>query len=82
VHFFGFNPTQVYFMVQESFHGLNLKGGDFFYDVNSPRRLHNHGQMVMQQTASRQLFTLVGPIPGKRGLTPARGSRLAPGVCR
>jgi len=62
-HFFGFNPAQVYFMVQESFHGLNLEGGKFFYDVNSPRRLHNHGQMVMQQTASRQLFTLVGAHP-------------------
>jgi hypothetical protein len=62
-HFFGFNPAQVYFMVQESFHGLNLNRGDFFYDLNSPRRLHNHGQMVMQQTTSRQLFTLVGDHP-------------------
>jgi hypothetical protein len=60
-HFFGFNPAQVYFMVQESFHGLSLKQGNFFYDVNSPRRLHNHGQMVMQQTGDRQLFTLAGP---------------------
>jgi hypothetical protein len=59
-HFFGFNPAQVYFMVQESFHGLSLAQGDFFYDVNSPRRLHNHGQMVMQQTGDHQLFTLAG----------------------
>ena len=29
-HFFGFNPAQVYFMVQESFHGLNLEGRRFF----------------------------------------------------
>ena len=62
-HFFGFNPAQVYFMVQESFHGLNLNRGDFFYDTDSPRRLHNHGQMVMQQTAPRQLFSLVGAHP-------------------
>jgi len=62
-HFFGFNPAQVYFMVQESFHGLNRKGGDFFYDETSPRRLHNHGQMVMQQTMPRQLFCLAGPHP-------------------
>ena len=62
-HFFGFNPAQVYFMVQESFHGLNLKGGNFFYDESSPRRLHNHGQMVLQQTATDQLFTLVGAHP-------------------
>jgi hypothetical protein len=59
-HFFGFNPDQVYFMVQESFHGLNLKGSRFYYDVHSPRRLHNHGQMVMQETMEHQLFSLVG----------------------
>jgi hypothetical protein len=62
-HFYGFNPAQVYFMVQESFHGLNLKGGDFFWDGSSPRRLHNHGQMVMQQTSPHQLFTLEGAHP-------------------
>ena len=59
-HFYGFNPGQVFFMVQESFHGLNLKNGQFFYDESSPRRLHNHGQMVMQQAMDRQLFTLPG----------------------
>jgi hypothetical protein len=65
-HFFGFNPAQVYFMVQESFHGLNLKEGRFFYDVHTPRRLHNHGQMVMQQTSDHQLFTLTGAHPWDR----------------
>ncbi|MGE5348644.1 MAG: hypothetical protein ACM3NP_05110, partial [Actinomycetota bacterium] len=65
-HFFGFNPAQVYFMVQESFHGLNLTGGEFFYDVNSPRRLHNHGQMVMQETMQHQLFSLGGAHPWDR----------------
>ena len=59
-YFFGFNPAHVYFMVQESFHGLNLKDGKFFYDRESPRRLHNHGQMVMQQTGECQLFMLTG----------------------
>jgi hypothetical protein len=57
-HFFGFNPARVHFMVQESFHGLNLQEGKFFYDLHSPRRLHNHGQMVLQQTMDRQLFRL------------------------
>jgi hypothetical protein len=64
--FYGFNPAQVYFMVQESFHGLNLKAGRFFYDVRSPRRLHNHGQMVMQQTLAHQLFSLTGVHPWER----------------
>jgi hypothetical protein len=59
-HFFGFNPYHVFFMIQESFHGLNLSNGKFIYDRESPRHLHNHGQMVMQQTMDRQLFTLVG----------------------
>ncbi|MEJ2672067.1 MAG: hypothetical protein P8168_07680 [Deltaproteobacteria bacterium] len=65
-HFFGFNPAQVFFMVQESFHGLNLKQGRFFYDVSSPRRLHNHGQMVMQQALDRQMFSLEGSHPWEK----------------
>lgn len=65
-HFFGFNRSQVYFMVQQSLHGLNLKDGRFFYDRHSPRRLHNHGQMVMQQAMDRQLFTLEGSHPWNR----------------
>jgi len=60
-HFYGFHPGRVYFMVQQSFHGLNLKDGRFFFDAASPRRLHNHGQMAMQQAMDRQLFTLPGP---------------------
>jgi hypothetical protein len=62
-HFFGFEPSQVYFIAQESFHGLNLQDGRFFYDRQSPCRLHNHGQMVMQQAMDRQLFSLVGTHP-------------------
>jgi hypothetical protein len=65
-HFFGFKPEQVFFMVQEGFHGLNLAGRKFFYDLRSPRRLHNHGQMVMQQTMDRQLFTLAGEHPREK----------------
>ena len=47
-------------MIQKNFHGINLRNGQFFYDHQSPQRLHNHGQMAMQQTMHRQLFTLVG----------------------
>ncbi len=65
-HFYGFDPARVYFLVQESFHGLNLKNGCFFYDTASPRRLHNHGQMVMQQTLDRQLFTWPGGLARER----------------
>ena len=65
-NFFGFNPAQVMFMVQESFEGISLKGGRFFFDPDSPRRLHNHGQMAMQQTARDQVFILEGGDPKAR----------------
>jgi hypothetical protein len=70
-HFYGFNPAQVFFMVQKSFHGLsynNLHG--FFYDEASPRRLHNHGQAVMQQTMEGQVFTLTGARPWEKRYYP------------
>lgn len=54
--FYGFNPYNVYFMVQVSFHGITRKGGDWVYDPQSPRRLHNHGQMLMQTTMDNQVF--------------------------
>jgi hypothetical protein len=57
-HFYEFDPARVYFMVQRSFHGINLASGNFFYDFTSPRRLHNHGHMVMQQTMDHQIFKL------------------------
>jgi hypothetical protein len=65
-HFFGFNPARVSFMVQESFHGINLRGKRFFYDPSTPRRLHNHGQMVLQQTLENQLFSLTGAHPWEK----------------
>ena len=36
-NFFGFRPSQVFFMVQKSYHGLSLKEGRFFYDRQSPQ---------------------------------------------
>ena len=45
--YYGFDPAKVFFMVQKSFHGLNLGQGGWFYDNSSPRRLHNHGQMLI-----------------------------------
>ncbi|MEW5725655.1 MAG: hypothetical protein AB1896_21275 [Thermodesulfobacteriota bacterium] len=54
--FFGFSREKFLFMVQPAFPGLNLREGRFFFDPASPRRLHNHGQMVMQQTADGQVF--------------------------
>lgn len=57
-NFFGFKRNNVFFMVQQKYHGINLINGKFIYDKNTPRRLHNHGQLVMQQTMDDQIFTI------------------------
>ncbi|MFP4403484.1 MAG: hypothetical protein ACLFPJ_03985 [Candidatus Woesearchaeota archaeon] len=57
-NFFGFNRENIMFMVQESFHGITFKDNKYIYDENSPKRLHNHGQMVMQQTIDNQIFKI------------------------
>jgi hypothetical protein len=57
--FYGFSPAQVLFMMQHSFPGLKPdREGVWQVDESSPRLLHNHGQMVMQTTMDRQVFTL------------------------
>lgn len=61
--FFGFEPRRVYFMVQRAFHGISRGEGGFYYDLDSPRRLHNHGQMALQQTMDRQWFWFSGDNP-------------------
>lgn len=57
-NFFGFNRENVLFMVQQPFPGINLKEGKFFFDDSLPPRLHNHGQLVMQETMDDQIFHL------------------------
>lgn len=54
--FFGFKNENVLFMVQKKYHGINLINGKYIYNKNTPKRLHNHGQMVMQQTMDNQIF--------------------------
>jgi hypothetical protein len=56
--FFGFSRRGVLFMIQPMFYGIDLKDGRFFYQTASRKRLHNHGQLVMQETMDDQIFTL------------------------
>ncbi|RJX36091.1 MAG: hypothetical protein C4525_01920 [Desulfarculus sp.] len=56
--FYGFDPAKVLFMVQKSFHGLDLRKGQWVYDLASEPRLHNHGQMLMQSTMEGQIYRL------------------------
>lgn len=56
--YFGFVRENVMFMVQKSFHGIDISAGEPFYDMSHDRhkRLHNHGQMVMQKTHDNAIF--------------------------
>jgi hypothetical protein len=56
--YFGFDRENVFFMVQKSFHGIDLSAGEPFYDMSHDKhkRLHNHGQMVMQKTHDNVVF--------------------------
>ena len=59
-NFFGLNPRKVFFMVQRSFHGMYIKQGCLFYDQTTEKnkRLHNHGQMVMQKAHDNVIFRI------------------------
>ncbi|MBF0509555.1 MAG: hypothetical protein HQK57_11600, partial [Deltaproteobacteria bacterium] len=56
--FFGFRPQNTLFMIQEAFHGVTYDGRQFSFSPDSPALLHNHGQMVMQETIDDQVFYL------------------------
>ena len=58
--FFGFNPKHVYFMVQQSFNGMHIEENKLTFDETSDqnKRLHNHGQLVMQKTHDKSLFRM------------------------
>jgi hypothetical protein len=50
-------PENLWFMAQASYYGLNRQpGGDWYFDGSSPKRLHNHGSMVMQKIMDEQVF--------------------------
>lgn len=55
-NFYGFDPSRVLFMVQKSFHGLDLQDGQWVYDASSALRLHNHGQMLLQTSMDGQIY--------------------------
>ncbi len=56
--FFGFKQDNVYFMIQRAYHGIDLRGDTAFYNRRTPKRLHNHGQIAIQQTYGGQIFSL------------------------
>jgi len=57
-NFFGFSRLNSFFMVQRSYHGISIENNVPIYDKSSPKRLHNHGQMVMQETMDKEIFVL------------------------
>ena len=58
--FFGFNRETVFFMIQKSFSGIEINKGAIFYDESheAHKRLHNHGNMVMQKTHDDSVFVI------------------------
>ncbi|MFO7594385.1 MAG: hypothetical protein R6X15_10125, partial [Pseudomonadota bacterium] len=58
--FYGFMRKNVLFMIQEAYHGIRLDGDEVVYDRFSPRRLHNHGHIAIQQTMPNQVFRIDG----------------------
>ncbi|MBU2547272.1 MAG: hypothetical protein KKB20_02575 [Proteobacteria bacterium] len=56
--FFGFHQRNCLFMVQPAFEGIAIRAGRFVFDPEAPKRLHNHGQLVMQETMDGQIFRL------------------------
>lgn len=54
--FYGFARQNVLFMIQEAYHGINLENNIVFYDGSSPKRLHNHGHIAIEQTMLNQIF--------------------------
>jgi hypothetical protein len=59
-NFFGLSPGNVFFMVQQSFHGIDIKNGRLFYEEGDNKQLHNHGQMAMQRCHDDSIFCLDG----------------------
>ncbi len=66
--FFGLSPKKVLFMIQRSFHGMYIKEGNLYYDQTTEKnkRLHNHGQMMMQKAHDNVFFRVDGKNLGKR----------------
>jgi hypothetical protein len=67
-NFFGLNPKNIYFMIQRSFHGIYIKEGNLYYDRTTERnkRLHNHGQMLMQKVHDNVIFRVDPKNTSKR----------------
>jgi len=66
--FYGFMGHNVLFMIQASYHGINLKDHQVFYDRHAPKKLHNHGHIAIQQTMNNQIF-FITENKGKNYLT-------------
>jgi len=67
-NFFGLNPRNIFFMIQRSFHGIYVKEGSLFYDRTTERnkKLHNHGQLIMQKNHDNVIFRVNSKNTSKR----------------
>jgi hypothetical protein len=67
-NFFCLNPKKTFFMIQRSFHGIYVKEGCLFYDPTTEKnkRLHNHGQLMMQKAHDNVVFRVDPKNTSKR----------------
>ncbi|NQU79787.1 hypothetical protein HQ545_08530 [Candidatus Woesearchaeota archaeon] len=79
--YFGFERKNVHFMIQKSFEGIDLNKGEPFYDMghDTHKRLHNHGQMVMQKTHDNVIFYIDNDT-SERYLTSAEFEKVLEGT--
>jgi hypothetical protein len=64
--YLGLSPENVFFMIQKSFHGISIDNGRLYYDEKDEndkelnnKRLHNHGQMIMQKMHDKVIYRLI-----------------------
>lgn len=58
--FYGLNPMNVLFMIQKSFNGISIINGELAFTSGNNKRLHNHGQMMMQKAHQDSVFRFSG----------------------
>ncbi|MCM8824316.1 MAG: hypothetical protein NC822_06570, partial [Candidatus Omnitrophica bacterium] len=56
--FYGFNPKNVFFIIQDVFSGFKLTSPGIIYDPNSPKLPYGHGYATMQLVHPNSVFRI------------------------
>ena len=58
-NYYGLDPKNAYFMIQQPFNGIAIENGELRFATGDNLRLHNHGQMMMQKAHSKSIFRFI-----------------------